>query len=107
MAPNRNSSQPGPYLWGFEESWGVLERVFYAHREGYELLKSGAVLFFATDSNLLFAREEHGWVNLGHVVRYRFRSDVLALALGTQRPCTSSLLRALKTVIESVQLFPF
>jgi hypothetical protein len=32
------------------------------------LRKSGAVLFFATDSNLLWAREEHGWVNLGHVV---------------------------------------
>ena len=32
------------------------------------LRKSGAVLFFATDSNLLFASEEHGWVNLGQVV---------------------------------------
>jgi hypothetical protein len=32
------------------------------------LRKNGAVLFFATDSNLLFAREEHGWVNLAHVV---------------------------------------
>ena len=32
------------------------------------LRKSGSCLFFATDSNLLFAREEHGWVNLGHVV---------------------------------------
>jgi hypothetical protein len=32
------------------------------------LRKSGAVLFFATDSNLLWAHEEHGWVNLGHVV---------------------------------------
>ena len=27
------------------------------------LRKSGSCLFFATDSNLLFAREEHGWVN--------------------------------------------
>ena len=32
------------------------------------LRKSGAVLFFATDSNLLFAREGEPWVCLGHVV---------------------------------------
>lgn len=32
------------------------------------LRKSGAVLFFATDSNLLWAREGENWVNLGHVV---------------------------------------
>jgi hypothetical protein len=33
-----------------------------------ELRKSGAVLFFATDSNLLWAREGENWVNLGHVI---------------------------------------
>jgi len=32
------------------------------------LRKSNAVLFYATDSCLLFVREEHGWVCLGHCV---------------------------------------
>jgi hypothetical protein len=33
-----------------------------------KLRKSGDDLFFATDSNLLWAREGESWVNLGHVV---------------------------------------
>jgi hypothetical protein len=38
-----------------------------------ELRKNGAVLFFATDTNLLYAREDDGeggskWIVLGHVV---------------------------------------
>jgi hypothetical protein len=32
------------------------------------LRKSGALLFFATDANLLWAREGENWVNSGHVV---------------------------------------
>jgi len=33
-----------------------------------KLRKSGDDLFFAPDSNLLWAREGESWVNLGHVV---------------------------------------
>ena len=32
-----------------------------------ELRKNGAVLFYATDSNLLFLREGETWKALGHV----------------------------------------
>ena len=32
------------------------------------LRKSGAVLFFSTDANMLFAKEGDTWVALGHVV---------------------------------------
>jgi hypothetical protein len=32
-----------------------------------ELAKNGAVVFFATDSNLLFVRENGTWIALGHV----------------------------------------
>ena len=33
-----------------------------------ELRKSGAVLFFSTSANMLFALEEGGWIPLGHVI---------------------------------------
>ena len=39
-----------------------------AKENAKELRKNGAVLFFATDANMLYAREGDGWIALGHVV---------------------------------------
>ena len=33
-----------------------------------ELRKNGAILFFSTTANMLYAREGENWIALGHVV---------------------------------------
>jgi hypothetical protein len=39
-----------------------------AKENAKQLRKNGAVLFFATDANMLYAREGDQWIWLGHVV---------------------------------------